>query len=166
MPGKHITRQCGSCLVDLQREAYDSDYQFYRVDATKRRCNQCASTRRCSSCLVDLQREAYDSEYQFYRVDAAKRRCSQCACVAAKRKSDNAFEQPPDAKKVTRGIWTCVSCKKSFPKELFSIWLAPRKTKVKDKTCRCNYCMQAEGESHTRIAGDTLSQVTKISRRS
>ena len=135
------------------------------MSSKQKSTRQNQNTRQCSSCLVDLQREAYESNYQFYYVDATNRRCSQCACAASKRKSDDAFEQPPDAKKVTRGIWPCVSCKKSLPKELFSIWLAPRKTKGKERTSRCNNCMQSEGESHSRIAGDTLSQVTKISRR-
>ena len=98
-------------------------------------------TRECTKCKKQLT-QTFFSNSQWCKYGAEKRKCYEC-CTA-----------PAAPNEI--GQWGCVrhDCKKTLPKEQFSLWMKEKNKKYQNNTQVCNQCFvkdrQAEKEQNVK----------------
>ena len=144
------TKVCSKCKEERPRSEYATDRQW-REAASLRKCAECQSPghkkKVCSKCKKNLPRAAYaskgQSDDQWFSSDAT-RKC--CACRKAQ---------------AVVGMWKCVECKGTKPKEEYSKWLQGKKHGRKGPLTRCNVCFDTQESEKERIRQDSMSQAKK-----
>ena len=114
-------------------------------------CNGCITKfqeeKECSKCKKKLALSAYSSTKMWHK-SVSDRRCRKCM-------------------QKERGMWTCVQCKKTSAKTVFSDWIGSRgpRTKAikKNDTTRCNACWSEQQEQKRSMAEKSAAAVQRRS---
>ena len=156
MKQRQDLRLCSDCKERFPKAMHFSDEMWRHRNDQTRKCNKCSQahcdteveTRQCTQCQKKLT-QTFFSDSQWTKYGAKKRKCYEC-CTA-----------PTAPNRI--GQWTCVryDCKKTLPKELFSLWSKAKNKQHQNNTQVCNQCFVKDRRTETEQNRKTNQQVQK-----